>query len=203
MRTLGVLLLAAGGGLYYLVAVDRVSPTALQVVESLGAAGGMLARLLGLLGLILVVAPWFRGRGKARGGPVVVESRRVAINPAFLGKNWVAALRQAASGLLLESGATVIIDPARVPQIRLNLLRQTPERSRRSVEVFADFLVSVPPPPRVAIRYEDCPHAGPPRRHQVTAVLRRTLVGLAFTVVEQQDTLEIVFSAPDPRWRGN
>lgn len=197
MRVFGILLLVCAAWLGWLSYGDRRSALALTVVEWDGRLGLPVAALVGALGLVLVSIP--RRRAVAsRPAPRAEPTPRA--EPAAPPEGWLAALEGQARRLPLEAGARVVLDPARMPPVQLQLERLTPERARRSVELFAELLAAMPLPPRALIRFEGCMVAGPPRHHQVVAALRRYFAADAFSAVQHEDTVEIVFRSPDARW---
>lgn len=201
MRAFGILLLLGAAGLGWLGYGDRRSPLALSVVELDGRLGFPLALVVGLAGLALVLIPRRRapaprsapGRGPA--APVRASA------PPLETEGWLAAINGQINRLSWEAGAGVLVDLGRTPPVQLSLERLTPERARRSVELFAELLAGIPTPPRAAIHYEGCVQAGPPRHHAVTAALRRYFPADAFSVTAHEDTVEVVFRRPDARWR--
>lgn len=201
MRTFGILALLAGAAIYGLAVLDRRSPLALDLVEHIDPYGRSLAMGLVFVGILLLLAPLLRTRGKVGTGPVVPSVQRARLGSAYEGSDWLDALRRNARGLLLERGASVEINPDRVPPVRLVMDRLTPEQARRSVDLFAEFLAQTPLPGRVALVFRDIPREGPARNHQVNALLRKYFTPATFQVVEHEDTIELMFRQPDPRWR--
>lgn len=199
LRSLGVLVLFAAVALYVLVEVDRRSTLALNVVEWQGAVGLPLWMVAGVLGLVLIGLSWPRRRRSALAKPSRPDRRPDApLSASDVG--WLAAVQARVRSLPLEPGATVEVDPRRTPPVLLLLDRVTPERARRSVEAFAELLASLPTPPRAAITWRDCPPGGAPHPQIVTAALRRYLPRDRFSVTMHEETVEIRFTDPDPRW---
>lgn len=201
MRGFGILTLLVAAGLAWLSYGDRRSSLALSLVELDGTLGVPLALVVGLIGLALVLLPRRAGRGASRGAPGRPAAPALPAAPRLETEGWLAAVSGQIGRLSLEPGASVQLDPGRTPPLSLRLERLTPERARRSVEVYAELLAGIPTPPRAAIRYEGCVHAGPPRHHAVTAALRRYFPADAFSVTGHEDTVEIVFRRPDVRWQ--
>lgn len=224
MRALGVLLLAVALGLGWLSLGDRRSPLALSVVELDGKLGLPLAAPVGLLGLVLLALP--RKKAGSSREPTRAPAARSPSSPPPLAaapsptsakgeppqapssgtpsletQGWLAALSSQVARLPLEAGASVLLEPERAPPVQLILTRLTPERARRSVELFAELLATMPTPPRACVRYEGCVATTTPRNHQVVAAMRRYFSGEAFVVTQHEEVVELVFRAPDPRWR--
>lgn len=205
MRALGILLAALGLGLGWLSFGDRRSPLALAVVELDGRLGFPLAVPLLLAGLALALwprrarAPTPPPRQPAAPRPAEKKISTSTDLPAET-EGWLGALSRQVSRLPLEQGAKVLLDAGRTPPLRLVLERQSPERVRRSVESFAELLAAIPTPPRAAVSFEGCVRAGPPWEHQVVAALRRSFPSGAFRATQHEETVEILFQAPDPRW---
>lgn len=207
MRALGLGLLVAAAGLGWLSFGDRSSALALNIVEWDGKLGFPVAALAAVLGVILVALGGGRRRAPAppaatSGVTVLGRGNRPGPPaPALSDEGWLAALQGRAGQLDLEAGARLLIDPSRTPPVQLLLERVTPERSRRTVEVYAEFLSTIPTPARASIEFRGVPVVGPPRATLVSAALRRYFPGEAFVATQHEDTVEIVFSAPDGRWR--
>lgn len=216
MRVVGLGLLLAAGALGWLSFGDRSSALALNIVEWDSRLGVPVAAIVGALGLLLVVLGGGRSRSSAPPPPA-----RAAVNvqgkaprpstpgstpasapgPSRADEGWLAALQGRAGELNLEAGARLLIEPGRTPPVQLLLDRVTPERARRTIEVYAEFLSTIPTPPRASVEFRSSPHAGPPRTTLVNAALRRYFPGESFAVTAHEDTIEVVFQAPDGRWR--
>lgn len=218
MRAVGLGLLVAAAALGWLSFGDRTSAVALNIVEWDSRLGVPVAAVVGGLGLLLVIFGGGRSRSasaaasgrpavsvQGRGGrapvgaPTAVAPPHAA--PSRADEGWLAALQGRAGELPLEAGARLLIEPGRTPPVQLLLERVTPERARRTVEVFTEFLSTIPTPPRASIEFRACPHAGPPRTAMVTAALRRYFSGESFVATQHEETVEVVFHAPDGRWR--
>ena len=208
MRALGLGLLLAALGLGWLSFGDRSSALALNIVEWDGKLGFPVAFLVGGLGLLLAL---LGGGSRSRSAPAPAPSRAVTITgrgtrpggvaPPLSEEGWLAALQGRAGELKLEAGTALMIDPSRTPPVQLLLERVTPERARRTVEVFADFLSTIPTPPRASMEFRMCPVVGPPRPAMVNAALKRYFSAEAVVVTQHEDTVELVFREADPRWR--
>lgn len=217
MRTAGALLLLIATALGWFSFGDRRTAAALTVVELDGRLGVPVAAPVAALGLLLVLVP----RRKKKETPLTVnvtkrarspspappreaggprEAAPTLDSPSLESEGWLAALRGQAGRLPLEAGASVQVDPGRTPPVQLILDRLTPERARRSVELFAELLATMPTPPRAAVRYEGCVTGATPRHVQVIAAMRRYFPAERFVATTHEDVVELVFRAPDTRW---
>lgn len=208
MRALGLGLLLAAAGLGWLSFGDRSSALALNIVEWDGRLGFPVAALVGAAGLLLLALGGGRSspapRAPAPSSAVTVTGRTarpLGVAPPLSEEGWLSALQGRAGELKLEAGTAVVIDPARTPPVILVLERVTPERARRTVEVFAEFLSTIPTPPRAALEFRQCPVVGPPRPAMVNAALRRYFAADDLVVTQHEDTVDLVFRSPDGRWR--
>ena len=193
MRGLGILLLLAGMALAYLSYIDRMSPLAISVVEQDQRFGLPLASVGGI-GILLLVGSFLR-QGPA---PLSRPHPRSRLAPTPLGNDWKAEVHARAAALKLEPGAHIAHDSTGVV-LSLVLSRMPPERVRRAIDSFCAFLAGIPAPPRVRIRFIDCPDAGIPRQHLVSGIARPHLAE-SFSVLAHEDSVDIRFLQPDPRW---
>ena len=199
MRVLGAVFLLVAAILFGLTHLDRQSTVALDVVELEGRLGVPLYSVAGALGVLAIA---FGGKGRLLGSSQDGRRRRSAPRPRPRAvEGWLATARDRAHNLPMGEGASITLDPRRVPPLLLVLERLTPERARRAVEVYCELLATLPLPPRAGIQYRDCMRDGTPRQHHVTAALRRAIGGEGVKVVAQEDTVDIVFAEPDPCWR--
>lgn len=199
MRLLALPLFFAGGGLLALLHLDRQSALALTLVEKLGDMGNGLGGGLALVGFLLLILP---GKAKAAPPPPAPTPKPppAPVPTVLAPDDWLGALRLAAQALPLDRGATVEIDPTRRVPISLQARRLTPEQLRRAIDTFCGFLVEGPVPERAAMFFIDCPPSISTRQSDVRAALRRKGYDTPVQVAEHGDTVELRFTAPDPRW---
>lgn len=206
MRALGTLGMLIALVLGWLSFGDRRSSVALSVVELEGKLGVPLALPVAVIALALLLIPSRRSAPPRLGAPAATattprNARAPLAAPALETQGWLAALQGQAGRLPLEAGARVQVEPGRNPPVQLVLERLTPERARRSVELFAELLATMPTPPRACVRYEGCVAGTSPRHIQVVAAMRRYFSGEAFVATQHEEVVELVFQAPDARWR--
>lgn len=199
LRTLGLLLLVAGAGLAWLTLVDRASALALTVVEWEGRVGLPLWALALGTGVVAVLTSW-RPR---RSAPPPPPPPRAEVRPApeAGGGTWVEEVERRAAALTFEPGALLTLDLERPIAFELHLSGMPPERARRAMTTFADFLGMVPTPERARIHFKDCTPPPVPRAKQVMGALRRRYAPDDVNVVGTGDEVELIFARPDPRWR--
>ncbi|MCB9762367.1 MAG: hypothetical protein H6739_21400 [Alphaproteobacteria bacterium] len=204
MRLVGIGLMLLAAGLAWLSVGDRVSALALSVVEWEGRLGVPLWAPLGALGLaMLLFAP---KRDKVLPADAPRRWRPPPPEPAA-GDDWRDAVFEQAAALDFGPGVDLQVEPrgeggygaAAVP-FTLELDRRTPEQARRAVTTFAGFLAAVPLPPRVRIRFRDCPPPEQPRAKQVTGCLRAHFPAMRFRVVGSGDRVDVMFEDADGRW---
>jgi hypothetical protein len=199
MRLLALPLFFAGGGLLALLHLDRKSALALTLVEKLGGLGDGVGAGLALAGVALLLLP--AKAAAAPPPPAPMPKPPPAPAPTVLAPDdWLGALRLGAQALPLDRGATVEIDPSRRIPISLHARRLTIEQLRRAIDTFTGFLVEGPVPERAALFFVDCPPSISTRQSDIRAALRRKGYDQPVQVAEHGDTVELRFTAPDPRW---
>lgn len=197
MRVLGVLSFLAGGVLAYFMVVDRTSAIALDLVEVLPnqAWGGLMA-----LGVLLIGVDVGRGmlnrapdEGPKRRGPARSGDRKKSAAPASRDE----VLRRARSFI---SGARVEVDLEGVP-LTLVFEHAAPSAIKRTCERLGALLLEIPRPPRIRLRFVQCPEAGAPRHHQVSGALGIHLSRSEFKATHHMGDVDLMFHSPDPSWR--
>ena len=205
MKLLGVLLLLVAGGLAYLTEFDRMSPTALSVVELETSLGFPLAPLAAVAGvLLLVMGIWSSLKRppaprEAPSRPHPTAPPAATISPT-VSSDWVSDVISRARALSLEDGATIRLDEGSGIPFTLKLERTTPEITRRSLDAFSAFLSSIPTPPRAKIIFVGDSASSVPRHHAVKGSLQRNFHTAGFQVVPQQNWVDVLFFRPDPCW---
>ena len=208
MNRIGAILLVAGALLYAVSELDRRSELALWIVE-LDSGLPLPSWMLALIGGSVIK---FLGRGR------VPRSKSFAIEPQPENTSPVHAprplqdldssskrmeLREAADGLDLPRGASIVIDKVKNVPFTLRLERTTPEASRRSMDIFAAFLAGVPTPRRASVSYVDVMESGVPKQNQVMGALRKYIPAGAVNVTSQLESVDITFASPDSFWEKN
>ncbi|MCP4805971.1 MAG: hypothetical protein GY913_34715 [Proteobacteria bacterium] len=198
MRGLGALLFSVGAVLAYFMVVDRQSAIALDLVEALpnGAWGGLMG-----LGVLLVGIDI--GRGLLAGGnqsqdrPIRKAPERLKL-PKTAPQSRDAILAKART--FIGSGARLEADIEGVP-ITLTFEHAAPGAIKRTVERLGGLMMEIPRPPRVRLRFIQCPDGGAPRHHQVAGALATHLSRSEFKASQHMDAVEIMFFHPDASWR--
>ena len=193
-RSTSVLLLLIAAFLAYLSYVDRMSTLAITVVEWDHKLGVPLNAIVGAIGTIGFALSF---RNLLRKPAVTRYSPRTA-PPAASATDWRRRVHENAAALPLEPGAHISHDQAGVA-LTLTLSRVPQERARRAIDSFCTFVAGIPAPPRVRIRFIDCPDTGLPRHQLVNGIARRHL-GEELHVTAVDDAVDIRFHHPDPRW---
>jgi hypothetical protein len=191
MLGLGALLILAGAVLGWFTVLDRQSALALDIVEHTDAIPGLWAILVGL-GVLLV------------GAEVVKRlSRRPEPEPPRRGRSTPAVRTAPASprrvDLELPRGARLLLDQGGVP-MTLMLEHVPAERARRAIEQLGAALAEGPVPPRLRIRFFQCPDMGTPRQHLVSGALAQRLPRSDFKATLHLDDVEVLFHHPGD-WR--
>lgn len=193
-RSTAIVLLLVAGILAYLSYVDRMSTIAITVVEwdqRLGIPLNAIVGAVGTIGLLLSFRDAFKTPVQTRYSP----RSRPAMPTAG---DWKQRVHENAAALNLEQGAHITHDQAGVA-LTLTLSRAAPERARRTIDTFCAFVAGIPVPPRVRIRFVDCPDTGLPRHQLVNGIARKHL-GDELHVTGVDDAVDIRFHHPDPRW---
>ena len=201
MRSLGVLLIVAGGVLAYFMVVDRQSALALSVVEALPSGAWGMAIGLGILlvgidigrGLMTTAETGRNLEAKARRRAPERLKMEGTERPASRG----AILAKARS--FLGSGCRLETDVEGVP-MQLTFEHASPAAVKRTVERLGALVLEIPRPPRVRLKFVQCPEPGAPRHHQVAGALATHLSRSEFKASSHLDQVEVMFFHPDPSW---
>lgn len=201
-RQAALLLLFAASLLMWFSIQDRVSPTALLVVEWEGRLGLSLWIPVGIAGGVLLLSTLLPGpRRRVAEDRPRTPAERITTGKIKLGiPAWLDDVRTRARALDWEPGAWLRLDDGPQTPVGLILDRVSPERARRSLEVLARFVASMPTPPRVRVVFRDCAPGPVPRRALVTGAFRQSMPGAEFQVGEAGTELLVLFARPDPRW---
>ncbi len=215
MQALGTLLFIAAGVLFYLTKIDRMSPYALDLVEieqklrfidlwSIAAIGGLLLWTPSFLQRFLARAP----TGPSRAGHRPAQQRAAGMplsGPQAGGLGGGGSWREAIMGRIRHwdggAGARLLVDQAHGVPLTLLLEHLSPRHCERAVRELGMLLQTVPLPPRVRVSFEHCPEGPAPRHHLVSRALGGVLPPSSFKAVASADQVDVMFFAPDPRWR--
>ncbi len=231
MRSLGSMLLFAAVVLFYLVEVDRQSALALHAVELDGKLRFIKGySIAGLLGLMLWT-PTILGRIFAKQeGPTITTAghrpaqNRVARRPLGqdamtapldydtdnygLGTQDMVGHRTWRESILAQvrrydggMGARLLVDQSMGVPLTLVLEHMSPRHCDRAVGELALMLQTVPLPPRIRVVFDQCPEGPAPRHHLVSRALGAVIAPGSFKATASADQVEVLFLAPDPRWR--
>jgi len=206
----GLLLLMLGAALAWLSLGDRMSPLAMYVVELDGVVGIPLFGPALVLGAALTLRALFADAGSSavsarhqprlQRPPSGATRGAPATRDAPSGNDWRDLVFAQARSLPLESGCRLQLGRPGAP-VALLIERCTVEQARRSARTLARFLSTAPVPPRVRVTIRDCPPPATPWGHLIEGIFREFFPRGAFRSVGQGDSVELLFSDPDPRWR--
>jgi hypothetical protein len=211
MRQISLLFLGLTVTAAALLHFDRTSSAALYLVELESSIGLPLPALLG--GLTLTA--WILSGRKRYRAPSPPPTRRhssqnvtqptAAVSPKrqreVIGVSWLEAAKANAKQLDLPAGARIVFDLSHRSPIELRLEQAPPERCKRAIEVLAQWITTVPTPPRIRVVFDHCPESGSPRHHQVSGALARHIVRSQFKAMMDLDAVDVLFHHADPCWQ--
>jgi len=99
------------------------------------------------------------------------------------------------------AGARLLIDHSQGVPLTLVLEHLSPRHAERSVGQLGLLLQTLPLPPRLRIRFSQCPEGPSSRHHMVGKALGAVLDPGCFKAVATTDQVDVMFLSPDPRWR--
>ena len=205
-------------GLFYLSELDRQSPLALNVVELDSKLRFVkLYSIAGLLGVAMWV-PSLLERILRKAPPATVtraghrpaqQRARQAAAPQdstpprapTVGGSWREAIMGRIRGWDGGAGARIVVDQSMGVPLTLVLEHLSPRHCEAAIAALGELLQTIPQPPRVRISFDQCPEGPMPRHHLVARALGTVLDPGAFKAVASADQVDVMFHAPDPRWR--
>ena len=207
MNRLAFFLVIASAAAAYIGFAERHSTLAVQLIELETALGvppwialGGGAIVAGIIaGLQRPATPEPRGPVRRSPGP----SRPASGTPdgwSFEGQDWHQNVVASAKSISLPAGARLTHNPRGTTPFELHLDNAPPERCKRAVTAIAQWLVSVPRPPRLRVHFHNCPEGGPPRHHQVAGALATAMARSEFKVTTGLESVDVLFLQPDSRW---
>jgi len=202
MRALGSLLLLLAAGLAWLSVGDRMSPTALSVVELDGQLGFPLYALSAGVGLAMIAASALGRRppGPRRAVRSPAPSMPVPDIAAGDDSQWVPAVVRAAQALRWPPGASLKLDAADGVPFELRLEGMPPAAEARSMTALVRFLASIPLPPRVRVSFHSSQGRVDSLHHKVRAAFRDRFPAESVQVLSQGEAVDVLFFAADPCW---
>lgn len=205
MKQFTWLTILAGAASAYFGIYDRQSSIALELVEletSLGTPLWMICGVAAALSIGLQIvqsaltpAPKSRRQNFDR-------KRTHQPDPAHeaTGGTWIESAISSAKMIPFPSGARLTHNNHGTVPFDLHLEHAPPERCRRAVTLLAEWVGTIPLPPRLRIHFKNCPEGGSPRHHQVAGALATVMPRSGFKVTSGLDSVDIMFLHPDPRW---
>lgn len=211
MRALGWLSLLAALVLLYLGEFDRKSEWALHIVELDGRLRFVKAwSVAGLLGVALLLPGVVKGLLRGKPATVSQAGHRRGPRPAPRGEAPVEHVpssgpwREAVATRLRSfegQGCRILLDQAQGLPVTLVMEHLTPRRCEEAIGELGQLFLSLPVPPRIRFRFENCPEPSGPRHHLVAKALGQVLDPSSFKAVPNADQVDVMFFSPDPRWR--
>ncbi|NOY26976.1 MAG: hypothetical protein GXP62_13990 [Oligoflexia bacterium] len=98
-------------------------------------------------------------------------------------------------------GARIVTDDAMGVPLVLVLENMAPRHCEDAITTLGQLLTWIPLPPRVRIRFENCPEGPAPRHHLVGKALGSVIDPGVFKAVSNANQVDVMFLNPDPRWR--
>lgn len=123
------------------------------------------------------------------------------VPPSALGSPWRQEIMAQLRGYDGGTGARIVTDDAMGVPLVLVLEHLSPRHCERAIGALGDLLSWIPLPPRVRIRFDNCPEGPAPRHHLVGKALGAVLDPGVFKAVSTADQVDVMFLNPDPRWR--
>lgn len=202
MKALGILLIVVGAVVGYFTVIDRETALALDFVEAVPHTSAW-AVLVGL-GLALVGIDIARGLlAKPEEGPKRHSGRRPKKEqPPERRELPLSRGRILAHARGFGFGNNVRLEPDTSPGVPLTVVLQhmSPQAVKRTCVRVAAFVSEIPRPPRVRIRFEQCPDDPSPRQHVVTGAISTHIARSEFKATSHLDHVEVLFFNPDPEW---
>ncbi|MAY81473.1 MAG: hypothetical protein CL930_11900 [Deltaproteobacteria bacterium] len=194
----------------YLIYLDRVSPIALHLVELEQRIGIPLPGLLFLVGLTWFGLAW-RKAPKRRPQQTTIQrtsgkrTQRDGDTPAVITAEagtpeWKLQIGASAKRIKLPAGARMEIDSDNKYPIILTIEQAPSERCKRAITMVASWIATIPTPPRLKIKFNQCPEGGVPRHHQVSGAFAQSHSRGHYKVIRHLDEVDVLFSHPDPQW---
>ena len=207
MKRIAFLLVIASAAAAYVGFAERHSTLAVELIELETAIGvppwialGGGAIVAGIIaGFLRTATPASREPIRRSTGP----SRPALDSPdgwSFEGQDWHQNVVDSAKSISLPAGARLTHNSRGTTPFELHLDNAPPERCKRAVSAVAQWLVSVPRPPRLRVHFHNCPESGPPRHHQVAGSLATAMPRSEFKVTTGLDSVDVLFLQPDSRW---
>lgn len=219
MRTIGSLFLILALALFLLARFDRQSSLALAVVE-LDTTLRYLPSysLAGILGLLFWAPPLIgqflrdnqptgaRATGSGNKGhrPAQQRARAAPVTASPIGgagRPWREAVMERVRAWDGGAGARILVDQAQGVPLTLLLENLSPLHCEKAVGELGLLLQTVPLPPRLRIQFAGCPEGPAPRHHLVGKALGTVLDPGSFKALATADQVDVMFHAPDARWR--
>ena len=207
MNRLALLLVTASAAAAYIGFADRHSTLAVQLIELETAIGVPAWIALGGAAVVAAVLGAIQRTGSQRPNPTARRSSKPARAPlasvegfSFEDHDWHRQVVDSAKSVSLPAGARLTHNPRGTTPFELHLDNAPPERCKRAVSAIAQWLVSIPRPPRLRVHFNNCPGGGPPRHHQVAGSLATAMARSEFKVTTGLDSVDVLFLQPDPRW---
>lgn len=154
---------------------------------------------LALLGLGVLAASLIPKHSSAPQRRPTHRSQAVSTDGYPQGSNWAPAVFQGARQLTWEVGASLELERTPGTPFELILSQMPPASEQRSLEQLAQFVASIPTPPRVTVRFQGS-QASNNVHHRVRAAMRQAFSPSDFQVLRQDTDVIIIFHRPDPRW---
>ena len=99
----------------------------------------------------------------------------------------------------LPIGTKLRMDPQKGVPFGMRLDALTPEKCKKSIALFAEFLNEIPTPPRAIVEFHSVIDSGIPKQRIVQGIFRQKFTG-GIIVTGLHNSVEIRFNCPDEMW---
>jgi len=203
MKGFGILLIVVGAVVGYFTVLDRESALALDFVEKVPTTSAW-AILVGM-GLTLILIDVAKGMLDKAPETPKREPRKRPERLKMPSKEEAPLSRSAilakAHSFSFGNQVRIEVDTAAGVPITVVLEHMAPQAAKRTIEQVAAWISEVPRPPRLQIRFVQCPDGPIPRHRLVTGAIATHLPRSDFKATAHLDNVEVLFFEPDPEWR--